>query len=89
MQPIVGMIINYGTSENKRAGPIHGDVEGECQVVPLLNGEDSVTKIHFYGDSAPYLDGLKIEVGSTEYSVGQVDQTNQVRRTKFFPADDG
>ena len=63
--PIIGTIINYGTTEGSVAGPVHGEVDGDCTVIPLnsSNGEP-ISAVSFYGSAAPYLDGIKFTLGS-------------------------
>lgn len=72
---VTGFVLNFGTAEDKQTGPIHGDISSTriCQQWDLNVGGAKVVSVSFYGSSSPYLEGLKIDIGSTQYTAGAVD----------------
>lgn len=71
---ITGLQMYYGQGGIKFVGPAHGKI-GQDQSCQQSDLPSKVSAISFYGDSSPYLDGMKIELeGLNAITTGKVDQ---------------
>ena len=86
-----GFQMFYGSDSSVKVGPLHGYYTSIDQCTGH-NLTSKVNEISFYGNSAPFYDGIKMTLeDGTTITTGKVDQAGQQKRSKSYPAqnDDG